>query len=185
MWTYKYDEFVRRTCKERNLVYPSKLSQAHRNMFGNSIPSNAGILQHTLDRNNKNNLMASHQSFLSDHVHIISDKGIKEATGYGEFDSDYSDSASVTDYDFNSDEYQDMDDLNDMEDVFDHMRAGNTLFEMRNPPVFLPDSDDDEIKEEEKTPVPPAHGYGTRSKTRAPRFGETNFPTDFFGSPFH
>lgn len=82
-WAYKYDEFVRRNCKERKLIYPSKLSEAHHTMFGKSIPANAGVLQHSLDRQHANSMMAAHQSYLSDNVYSISDKGIKQMTGYG------------------------------------------------------------------------------------------------------
>lgn len=84
MWAFKYDEFVRRACKERKLVSPSKFSEAHHTMFGKSIPSNAGVLQHSLDRQHANNMMAAHQSYLSDNVYSISDKSIKQMTGYGE-----------------------------------------------------------------------------------------------------
>lgn len=171
MWRVKYDEFVRRNCKERQLVYPQVGSAMRQKLFGKNAPPNAGVMQHVMDRAHGSGIMKAHQDYLSDNVFVFGKEHIKQMTGFGEREDD----------DRWSDFEPDWDD--DAEEAYHYMYQ---LFESgrQTPPhaqsfSFLPDSDDEKDAE---TPfhTPIAH----RTRSRAPRYGEADFPTDLFGSPF-
>ena len=173
MWRVRYDDYVRRMCKERSLIYPKFGTKAY-TKFGGKMPMNAGVLQNTLDRIHVGDIEKEHGHYLTQHVYNVSPQLITQMTGFGG-GSDF-DGWSVSSGDF--DAAEGLIDFNEVleESPFAAHHAMEQLRREQGLPTatqFLTDSDDDE-----RTP-PVAHR--TRSH-KSKVFSETS--TDMFGSPF-
>ena len=133
-WRIKYDEYVRRHCVERGMIYPSKFGKA----FRGRIAMNAGILQHTMNKLKVSDIEKEHGDYLLNQVPRVSDKEGEDfmvmfRRWYGDVDMEFEGEA------------EDLDDPNDLEFAFNRMRRQQGI-------VPFPRFDDEPQTADEQTP---------------------------------